>query len=95
MSGADSASSVQKSVKNDKRVVAGHAKIKSEKKALLKFTCSLCHLHFKDCSETYHVKIVHKRHTLYTCLDCLFTFCSRQMLYEHKKGSQCKRAVKE
>ena len=77
MSGADSASSVQKSVKNDKQVVTGHAKIKSEKKALLKFTCSLCHLHFKECSETsHHMKIVHKWHTLYTCLDCSFTFCS-------------------
>ena len=96
MSCADSGSSVGKSVKNDKWVVTGHTKIKIEKKALLKFTCSLCHLCFKEHSETsHHMKLVHKWHMLYTCLDCSFTFCSRQMLYEHKKGSQCKRAVKE
>ena len=96
MSCPDSASSVGKSVKNDKWVATCHTKIKSEKKALLKFTCSFCHLRFKECSETScHMKLVHKWHTLYTCLDCSFTFCSRQMLYEHKKGGQCKRDVKE
>ena len=96
MSCADSVSSVAKSVKNDKWVATGCTKIKSEKKPLLKFTCSLCHLRFKECSETScHMKLVHKQHTLYTRLDCSFTFCSRQMLHGHKKGSQCKRAVKE
>ena len=69
---------------------------KQEGKPLLKFTCSLCHSWFKERKDTVaHMCSVHKYNSIYSCLDCSFMFCNRQTLFEHKKGSNCKRVVHE
>ena len=84
----------QKSNAKKKSVQKSKAIIKKEvdqMSVLLPFTCTMCHEHLPDRENvSKHMHKVHKRTSIYTCLECCFTFCSRKMLNNHKAGSNCK-----